>query len=211
MPITPDELAGLLDHLEASRPGLWLAVALVGCCGLRPAELNARQPRGVHLYVGAVKRNARTAQAPKTPRFVLPLELIGTGGKARDDGARALATFKAGLVQLPLPIRNAAANGEYKAVGDAFRQLLDRLPYWQSLVGLNAGLTPYGLRHGYAWRGAHRQPLIPLRDLAAVMGHSPQTHLRHSGRWTAEADLIASFSTPAVVADEGLARAAHKV
>jgi hypothetical protein len=25
------------------------------------------------------------------------------------------------------------------------------------------------------------------------MGHSPDTHLRHYGRWTAEADLIKSF------------------
>lgn len=83
-------------------------------------------------------------------------------------------------------------------MGDAFRQLLDRLPYWQGLVLRTSGLTPYGLRHGFAWRGAHRQPPIPLRDLSAVMGHSPGTHLRHYGRWTAEADLIASFAQPHV-------------
>ncbi len=211
VPITPVALAGLLDHLEASRPELWLAVALVGCYGLRPAELGVLQQCGEHLYVGAVKRNARSAAAPKPPRLVLPLELVAPGGEARGDGARALALLKAGLVQLPLPIRNAAASGEHKGVGDAFRQLLDRLPYWQGLVERTPGLTPYGLRHGFAWRGAHRQPPIPLRDLAAVMGHSPQTHLRHYGRWTAEADLIASFSTPAVVADEGLAQSASQM
>lgn len=196
VPITPDQLAGLLDHLEASRPDLWLAVALAGCHGMRPAELGVLHPRGGRLYVGSVKRNARTAAAPKPDRLVLPLELSDPSGAPRDDGARALALLEAGLLELPLPIRTASATGQHKAVGDAFRQLLDRLPYWRGLVVRTPGLTPYGLRHGFAWRGAHRQPPIPLRDLAAVMGHSPATHLRHYGRWTAEADLIASFAAP---------------
>jgi integrase len=196
IPISPEALAGLLDHLEATRPELWLAVALIGCHGLRPAELGVLHPRGGRLYVGSVKRNSRTAAAPKPNRLVLPLELTDPSGAIRDDGARALALLEAGLVELPLPIRTAIAGGQHKAVGDAFRQLLDRLPYWQGLVAREPGLTPYGLRHGFAWRGAHRQPPIPLRDLAAVMGHSPATHLRHYGRWTAEADLIASFATP---------------
>ncbi|MCT0211154.1 site-specific integrase [Cyanobium sp. ULC065] len=194
IPISPEALAGLLDHLEASRPELWLSVALVGCYGLRPAELGVLHPRDGRLYVGTVKRNRATAQTSKPDRLALPLELEG-----RDDGARALALLEPGLLELPRAIRTAINTGEHKAVGDAFRQLLDRLPYWQALVGRCLGLTPYGLRHGFAWRGAHRQPQIPLRDLAAVMGHSPATHLRHYGRWTAEADLIASFATPPVV------------
>jgi integrase len=185
VPIGPEQLAGLLDHLEAIRPELWLAVALVGCYGLRPAELGVLRVRAGRLYVGAVKRNRRTATAPKPDRLVLPLELEG-----RDDGGRALRLFESGLVELPAAVRTAAGSGHHKRVGDAFRQLLNRLPYWRHL-----GLTPYALRHGFAWRGAHRQPPIPLRDLAAVMGHSPQTHLAHYGVWTAEADLIASFLT----------------
>ncbi|MGB7564421.1 MAG: site-specific integrase [Prochlorococcaceae cyanobacterium] len=193
-PISPEALAELLDHLEVSRPELWLAVALVGGFGLRPAELGVLYPRGGRLYVGTVKRNKTTAQSPKPDRLALPLELEG-----RDDGARALALLEAGLVELPGAIRSTITTGGHKAVGDAFRQLLDRLPYWQGLVARTPGLTPYGLRHGFAWRGAHRQPPIPLRDLAAVMGHSPATHLRHYGRWTAEADLIASFATPPFV------------
>ncbi len=52
------------------------------------------------------------------------------------------------------------------------------------------GLTPYSLRHGYAWRGhkAYARP-IPVRDLAALMGHNPATHHRHYGKWTDEAWL----------------------
>lgn len=189
VPISPEALTGLLDHLEANRPELWLAVALVGCYGLRPAELGVLHPRGGLLYVAAVKRN--TSSGIRPDRLALPLELPG-----RDDGARALALLEAGLLGLPLLIRTVMASGQHKPVGDAFRQLLGATPYWANLVARTPGLTPYGLRHGFAWRGAHRQPSIPLRDLAAVMGHSPATHLKHYGRWTAEADLIASFASP---------------
>ena len=201
IPITPEALAGLLDHLETSRPELWLAAALVGCYGLRPAELGALHPRNGRLYVGSIKRNRTTALLPRPDRLVLPLELTDPSGANRDDGTRALALLEAGLIELPRPIRTAHATGEHKPVGDAFRQLLNRLPYWQRLLVQTPGLTPYGLRHGFAWRGAHRQPPIPLRDLASVMGHSPATHLRHYGRWTAEADLIDSFAAPPVAGD----------
>jgi hypothetical protein len=195
VPISPEALAGLLDHLEANRPELWLAVALVGSYGLRPAELGVLHPKGGLLYVGCVKRNSSSGIGQD--RLALPLELPG-----RNDGARALKLLEAELLQVPLPIRTAMATGQHKQVGDAFRQLLGMMSYWASLVARTPGLTPYGLRHGFAWRGAHRQPPIPLRDLAAVMGHTPATHLKHYGRWTAEADLIASFATtPAVVID----------
>jgi integrase len=145
--------------------------------------------------VAAVKRNSSSGISPD--RLVLPLELPG-----REDGHRALALLQSGLVTLPSRIRNAAESGRHKPVGDGFRRLLERTPYWVSLVERTPGLTPYGLRHGFAWRGANRQPSIPLRDLAAVMGHTPATHLKHYGRWTAEADLIASFATaPSAVID----------
>ncbi len=90
IPISPEALAALLDHLEAIRPELWLAVALVGCFGLRPAELGVLHPRGGRLYVGAVKRNTKTAAAPKPDRLAQPLELVDPSGASRDDGARAL-------------------------------------------------------------------------------------------------------------------------
>ena len=41
-PVKPQQLAGLLDHLrEDGKDEFWLAVALVGLFGLRPAELAA--------------------------------------------------------------------------------------------------------------------------------------------------------------------------
>lgn len=49
---------------------------------------------------------------------------------------------------------------------------------------------PYSLGHRYAWRGhkAYARS-IPVRDLAALMGHNPATHHRHYGKWTDEAGL----------------------
>jgi integrase len=101
-----------------------------------------------------------------------------------------VALLSSGLVKMPTAIRTQAGAGSYKGVGDAFRQLLDRFPFWRSMVAATPGLTPYSLRHGYAWRG-HKvyDRSIPVRDLAALMGHNPATHHRHYGKWTDEAGL----------------------
>lgn len=163
-----------LSHLVAKRQS-------------EPAELAVLQASGGTLHVGThVKRNARTMQRPSPPRLVLPLDIPGREG----EGQRMVELFESGLVKLPRPIQTAIASGEFKPVGDALRQLLDRCPTWQSLVQLNPGLTPYSLRHGYAWR-AHKCYLRPLstRDTGALMGHNPATHHRHYGKWTDEAGL----------------------
>jgi integrase len=58
------------------------------------------------------------------------------------------------------------------------------------LVEAAPGLTPYGMRHGYAWRGHNGyERTIPIRDLSTMMGHDPATHHRHYGKWTDEAGL----------------------
>lgn len=188
-PVKPQDLANLLDALEADgKSELWLAVGLVGLFGLRPAELAALDASDGRLHVDSqVKRNQRTRGRPSPARLVLPLDIPGREG----EGLRMLELFSSGLVKLPHPIRTAMATGEFKPVGDAFRQLLDRYPPWQSLVEANPGLTPYSLRHGYAWR-AHKCYSRPLsvRDAAALMGHNPATHHKHYGKWTDEAGLI---------------------
>ena len=191
-PVKPEQLAALLDALEAdNKPDLWLAVALVGCFGLRPAELAALTVVDGQLKVGShVKRNRRTMKNPKPPRLVVALEIPG-----RSDGAKALKLYESGLVKLPKTLRNRIAavesgKGEFKAVGDEFRQLLDRYPYWSSMVA-GTELTPYSLRHGWAWR-AHKayDRSLPVRDAAALLGHTTSTHQRHYGSWTDEADML---------------------
>jgi integrase len=189
-PVKPDQLASLLDALEAEkRSELWLAVALVGLYGLRPAELAALRVDGDRLYVGGgVKRNLRTMRSnKKSERLVLPLDIPGRQG----EGARALQLYASGLVQLPSPIRTAINSGEFKRVGNAFRKLLDARPQWSSLVASTPGLCPYSLRHGYAWR-AHKAyaRALSIRDVSALMGHNPATHHRHYGKWTDETGLI---------------------
>ena len=166
VPIKPEQLAALLDALQAAgKEDVHLAVSLVGLFGLRPAELGVLKVDEGRLLVGSVKRNARTLKAPKPARRVLPLDLLGREG----EGARAVALLDSGLVKLPAAIRSQIEAGSHKGVGDAFRQLLDRFPFWQSLVETTPGLTPYSLRHGYAWRGhkGYERP-IPIRDLSGL-------------------------------------------
>ncbi len=60
----------------------------------------------------------------------------------------------------------------------------------ESLVKGIDSLTPYGLRHGFAWRRAkyYQRSIQPI-DLAELMGHDPFTHKRHYGKWTDETDI----------------------
>jgi integrase len=189
-PIKPEQLADLLDALKADgKLELELAVGLVGLFGLRPAELAVlRVDDEGRLRVGAqVKRNRWSMNRPKSERLALPLDIPGRDG----EGARFLQLYASGLVKLPPRILTTIERGEFKPVGEAFRKLLERYPFWQSLVAANPGLTPYSLRHGYAWRG-HKsyQQSLSVRDLSALMGHTPVVHLQHYGKWTDEKGLI---------------------
>jgi integrase len=199
-PIKPEQLAGLLDALEADgKAELHLAVGLVGLFGLRPAELAVlRVDDSGRLRVGAqVKRNRWAMKRPKSERLAIAIDIPGRGG----EGERVLQLYASGLVKLPPRILTTIERGEFKPVGEAFRKLLERYPYWQSIVAANPGLTPYSLRHGYAWRG-HKayDRSLSVRDLAALMGHTPAVHLQHYGQWTDEEGLIeavARLSNPA--------------
>lgn len=178
-PIKPEELLVLLNSLE-SDPELRLAVGLVGLFGLRPAELMVLNVEDGELMVGNVKRNAHTADERKPPRNAVELPLKEIPG----EGARLVQLYASGLVRLPKSIRTLEPDA-YKACGHTFRQYLDRNPTWQTLKQKNPELTPYCLRHGYAWRSAKYYPQpVPLRDTAWMMGHDLRTHIRHYGQWT---------------------------
>ena len=72
--------------------------------------------------------------------------------------------------------------------------MLERHPYWQSLANKIDDLTRYSLRHGFALRGAkYYSKSIPQRDLAALMGHDPNTHNKYYGSYTDETNLIETF------------------
>ena len=113
------------------------------------------------------------------------LERPGTKSEASSNGLGAAPN--AGLVKLPTSIKNHEA-AAFKACGHTFRQHLDRNATWQSLKAPDPELTPYSLRHGYAWRAAKYYPQpLPLRDTAKLMGHDLKTHIRHYGQWTDDA------------------------
>jgi len=194
-PIKPDDLAALLDQLEADgEHELRLAVGLVGLYGLRPAELAVLEVRKGEAYVGHVKRNSTSmGTKAKQHRFVQPLNIAGRDG----EGERLLQLYASELVKLPKSIRHQIAlveqKDKFQDVGAEFAQKLERYKPWQALVARTPGLTPYSLRHGYAWR-AHKGSAnpLPIRDAAAFMGHNVATHLKHYGQWTDEASLRAS-------------------
>lgn len=196
-PLKPEELGALLDQLETDGENeLRLAVGLVGLYGLRPSELAVLTVNDGRGYVGHIKRNSKSMAArPKPPRLVKPIDLAGRGG----EGERLLQIYASGKVRLPSSIRNQIAmverKGCFKDVGADFRQKLERYKPWQALVAKNPDITPYSLRHGYAWR-AHccsRNPMHP-RIAAALMGHGVQTHLRAYGSWTDDASLEAAVA-----------------
>ena len=185
--IKPEQLQALLESLDDNAE-LRLAVALVGLYGLRPSELMVLKVEDGDLTAGWVKRNRQMAKNPKEPRLLQPLDLKEMPG----EGARCFQLYASGLVKLPTSISNAK---DYKSCGAAFRQYLDRHPYWQSLQAEIKGLVPYSLRHGYAWRGAkYYDRSMPVRDLALLMGHDVKTHQKHYGQWTTNKDAKESVA-----------------
>ena len=194
-PVKPEDLAALLDQMAADgEHELHLAVGLVGLYGLRPSELAVLTIKDGKGYVGSVKRNSKMMSAKaQQPRPIRALDIAGREG----EGERLLQLYARGLVKLPLPLRNQIAmvndKNRFQDVGAEFAQKLERYKPWQVLKARNPGLTPYSLRHGYAWRAhkASKYPL-PIRDVAALMGHNTATHLKHYGQWTDEASLEAA-------------------
>lgn len=110
----------------------------------------ARQSDGCRLQL------TRFAEKQAEPSIQLAglLDVHGREG----EGYRVLALLQSGIVKLPQAIRSQIAAGSNKGVGDAFRQLLDRLPLWQSLVAATPGLKPYSLRHPHPGSGGTDGP-----------------------------------------------------
>ena len=194
-PVKPEELASLLDQMEADgRHDLRLATGLIALFGLRPAELAVLTVKGDKLYCGHVKRNAATlAQKAKPPRRCLPLDIVGREG----EGKRLLQLYSSGLVKLPMAVANEISKveekGTFQQVGHAFGQLLKRYEPWRNLVRRNPDITPYSLRHSWAWR-CHvcSNNALHVRQAAVLMGHTVVVHLKNYGTWVDEASLEAA-------------------
>ena len=191
-PVKDGDLGVLLDRLKSSNPSLYLGVALVALYGLRPAELaqiDVDENDQLIVWNNIVKRNRRTMNKEPWSQVVYPLDVPGREG----EGRKVFDLWRGDLVQLPNAVVNAIAkakaSGNYKQVGDAFRQLLDRNDHWQELQR-QQDVNPYSLRHSYAWRGhrSYERP-IPIRDMAMLMRHSVQVHQREYGTWVDDLSL----------------------
>ena len=150
------------------------------------------------LQIGNVKRNRATAKTPKPDRIACPLELPALVGAA----GQALAQFESGLVKLRIEIVIAP---DFKACGTPSGYILIASRIGQpSLKPTQECLLLTTSGHGYAYRGALAG--IPLRQLAASMGHDVRTHMKHYGQWTDEAGLDATFGAANAKLTESLTK-----
>ena len=160
-PVQDAALAKLLDQLKESDPQLYLVVGLVALYGLRPAELAVMEiddtRKRMVVWNNTVKRNTATADKEAWARYPEPLDIPGR------EGAALLNLWRSGKVKLPerllKVIRKAQKSGEFKPVGNTFNHLLGRLDdrpgneFWKAMLEESPShLTPYSLRHSYAWR-----------------------------------------------------------
>jgi len=170
VPITDGQILNLLQHLPHDKPGKrWrYCVQLLAAYGLRPVELMYLrvEPSG-GVWCDYIKRSGGGSTKPRQLRALHPEWELEWELKQRLLIGEAMPPFGGG-------------------VADAARRYLIRQEAWTSL-GL-AGATIYGFRHGYALRAHITYGLSP-RIAAALMGHSPETHQRHYGRWVDEATI----------------------
>jgi integrase len=200
-PLKPEQLSALLDQLESDgKHELHLAVGLVGLYGLRPAELAVLQveedkDKNLKLRVGQVKRNAKTMNQKKELRLVIPIDIDGRQGEAQ----RLLRLYHSELVKLPASllkqIELVEEKKKFQDVGHEFGQLLKRYKPWKALVASNPDITPYSLRHGYAWRAHMCSPVpLPAKMAAASMGHTVIVHQKNYGSWIDESSMEKAFA-----------------
>jgi len=191
--IEEHDLLRLLDDLESRDPSLFLAVGLISIFGLRLSELAVLRAVDGKLYVGNIKNNINT-KAKKEDRRVFPMDLLAK----KNLGKKLIELFESKKITLPLPVLNQIEmvkdKNKYGDVGQALRQLIERNKVWKEIIKTNPEITPYSLRHRYAHQ-CHKGSTIPIsvKDAAAAMGHSVETHNSFYGSYTTELSLEKAF------------------
>ena len=191
--IEENDLLRLLDDLESRDSSLFLAVGLISIFGLRLSELAVLRVFDGKLYVGNIKNNINT-KAKKEDRRVFPMDLI----EKKNLGKKLIKLFESEKITLPIPVLNQIKmvkdKNRYGDVGQALRQLIERNKVWREIIKANPDITPYSLRHRYAHQ-CHKGSTIPIsvKDAAAAMGHSVETHNSFYGSYTTELSLEKAF------------------
>ena len=198
--IKPEMFVELLDDLlEEGKVREYVAVAIVGYCGLRPSELATLHQVDGQARVVSTKRNMKQMKHPPEARDIIPLEIKGRN----HEGAKVLQQFFEGKVKLPAALQVQIDRmkpdhpnhiNSYSYVGMEFRQMLCmRCKAWKNLKSKpgTEDITPYSLRHGFAWRATYGDTQVSHRTAAKLMGHDLVTHLRWYGRWIDAASVKA--------------------
>ena len=191
--IEEHDLFRLLDDLESKDSSLFLAVGLISIFGLRLSELAVLRVVDGKLYVGNIKNNINT-KAKKEDRRVFPMDLLAR----KNLGKKLIELFESKKITLPMPVLNQIEmvkdKNKYGDVGQALRQLIERNKIWKEIIKTNPKITPYSLRHRYAHQ-CHKGSTIPIsvKDAAAAMGHSVETHNSFYGSYTTELSLEKAF------------------
>jgi integrase len=175
-PLLDEQILSLLDGLPTDPPGRrWrFAIGLCSVYGLRPIELLhlSFRPNG-DLWCDYRKRSGGGLTAP---RKLEPFH---------EEWAQEWEVVERLRSGDPLPPLDSPAGP-----ADTMRKYLIRQDAWLALKGnTNVKYTPYSFRHGYALRLHQQYPRIGTRIVAALMGHSHDTHLREYGQWTDAAVL----------------------
>ena len=187
------DLLRLLDDLESRDPSLFLAVGLISIFGLRLSELAVLRAVDGKLYVGNIKNNINT-KAKKEDRRVFAMDLL----ERKNLGQNLIQLFESKKITLPMPVLNQIEmvkdKNKYGDVGQSLRQLIERNKVWREIIKTNPEITPYSLRHRYAHQ-CHKGSTIPIsvKDAAAAMGHSVETHNSFYGSYTTELSLEKAF------------------
>ena len=191
--IEEQDLFRLLDDLESRDSSLFLAVGLISIFGLRLSELAVLRVLDGKLYVGNIKNNINT-KAKKEDRRVFPMDLF----TRKNLGKKLIELYESKKIPLPKPVLNQIEmvkdKNRYGDVGQALRQRIKRNKVWKEIIKTNPEITPYSLRHRYAHQ-CHKGSTIPIsvKDAAAAMGHSVETHNSFYGSYTTELSLEKAF------------------
>ena len=191
--IEENDLHRLLDDLESRDSSLFLAVGLISIFGLRLSELAVLRVLDGKLYIGNIKNNINTT-AKKEDRRVFPMDLF----TRKNLGKKLIELYESKKIPLPKPvlkqIEMVKDKNRYGDVGQALRQRIERNKVWKEIIKTNPEITPYSLRHRYAHQ-CHKGSTIPIsvKDAAAAMGHSVETHNSFYGSYTTELSLEKAF------------------
>ena len=191
--IEEHDLFRLLDDLESKDSSLFLAVGLISIFGLRLSELAVLRVLDGKLYVGNIKNNINT-KAKKEDRRVFPMDLF----TRKNLGKKLIELYESKKIPLPKPVLNQIEmvkdKNRYGDVGQALRQRIERNKVWKEIIKTNPEITPYSLRHRYAHQ-CHKGSTIPIsvKDAAAAMGHSVETHNSFYDSYTTELSLEKAF------------------